>query len=549
MIHGGGVVIASERKCRRCLFAPSSRIERALAVILTDRRRFLFVLCATAAWVALPSGRWALSADGDKPVRRNVLFIAVDDLRPELGCYGQSHIKSPNIDRLAEQGTVFLRAYCQQAVCGPSRTSLLTGLRPDTTRVWGNRTHFREHVPNAVTLPQHFKNHDYHTQGMGKIFHRSFPQKAYTYYSSTRDTRDLQSWSVPSWFGGPRYYYTPEGIAAAKKDFERISGKTGAALDEWMNYFARGPATEAPEVPDEVPYDGQLASRALQTLRELKEKGRPFFLAVGFLKPHLPFVAPKKYWDLYDPKQIRLAENPFRPKGAPALAMTNFGELRYYSDIAPRGPVTDDQARRLIHGYYACVSYIDVQVGRVLDELDRLGMRDRTIVCLWGDHGWHLGDHGLWCKHTNFENATRAPLIFSAPAAKARGCRTKALAEFVDIYPTLAELAGLPIPETLEGKSLAPLLDDPNRPGKEAALSQYPRANAMGYSIRTDRYRFTLWRSRNAARKTLAEELYDHESDPQESTNLTALPEHAALVTRLRAELNRHWDPKPSSEE
>lgn len=222
--------------------------------------------------------------------------------------------------------------------------------------------------------------------------------------------------------------------------------------------------------------------------------------------------------------------------------MTNFGELRYYSDIARQGPVTEDQARRLMHGYYACVSYIDAQVGRVLGELDRLGMRDRTIVCLWGDHGWHLGDHGLWCKHTNFENATRAPLIFSAPEAKARGCKTKALSEFVDIYPTLAELAGLPIPEALEGTSLAPLLDDPNRPGKEAALSQYPRAKAMGYSMRTDRYRYTVWRSRDTAKRILAEELYDHESDPHENVNLAALPEHAALVKRLRAEFEQHWD-------
>jgi arylsulfatase A-like enzyme len=416
-------------------------------------------------------------------------------------------------------------------------------LRPDTTGVWGNRTHFRERVPDAVTLPEHFKNHGYHTQGMGKVFHRSFPPKAYTYYS-TRDTRDPQSWSVPSWFGGPRYYYTPEGVAAARKDFARISGKEGAALDEWVDYFTRGPATEAPDVPDDLPYDGQLAGRAVRALGELAERGRPFFLAVGFIKPHLPFVAPKKYWEMYDPRRIELADNPSRPQGAPAVAMHNFGELRYYSDVPKQGPLSDPQARRLIHGYYACVSYVDAQIGRVLDELERQGLRDHTIVCLWGDHGWHLGDHGLWCKHTNFENATRAPLIVSAPGAEAPGRKTDALVEFVDVYPTLADLAGLPVPETLEGTSRAALLDDPDAPGAEAALSQYPRGGAMGRSMRTDRYRFTLWQERRGSQRTVAVELYDHRNDPDENENLAVRPEHAARVDRLRAELERHWGEK-----
>ena len=487
-------------------------------------------------------------ADANQSSRPNVLFIAVDDLRPELGCYGQRHVKSPRIDGLAKRGTVFLRAYCQQAVCGPSRASLLTGLRPDTTSVWGNRTHFRQKAPDAVTLPEHFKNHGYHTQGLGKIFHRSFPQKAYTYYSP-RDTRDPQSWSVPSWFGGPRYYYTPEGIAAARKDFQRISGKSDAAPDEWIDYFCRGPATEAPEVPDDVPYDGQLAAHAVHALRGLQQKDQPFFLAVGFIKPHLPFVAPKKYWDLYDPNEIELADNPFKPKGAPALAMHGFGELRYYSDVVKKGPVGDEEARRLIHGYHACVSYIDAQIGRVLDELDRLGLRDRTIICLWGDHGWHLGDHGLWCKHTNFENATRAPLIVCAPGAKAPGHRTEALVEFVDIYPTLAQLAGLPLPEGLDGASFAPLLDNPDQPGKTAALSQFPRGAAMGRSMRTDRYRFTRWENRRGTKEPLAVELYDHQNDPEENDNLAVQPEHAALVESLGAELDRHWREMHRSEQ
>ena len=525
----------NQRSCRQDsqVVSPTLAKPRQFVCIMV----WSIVACGGSPLLSAPR---AMPTDADQPARPNVLFIAVDDLRPELGCYGRNHIKSPHIDRLAERGTVFLRAYCQQAVCGPSRTSLLTGLRPDTTCVWGNRTHFRQRVPDAVTLPQHFKNHGYHTQGMGKLFHGSFPRKASTYYGG-RDMHDPQSWSVPSWFGGPRYYYTPEGIAAARKDFERISGKSDEALDEWVDYFTRGLATEAPEIPDDLPYDGQLAGHAVQTLQNLHHKDQPFFLAVGFIKPHLPFVAPKKYWGLYAPEQIELAGNPFRPKGAPALAMHSFGELRYYSDIPGQGPVSDEKARRLIHGYYACVSYIDAQIGRLLDELDSLGLRDRTIVCLWGDHGWHLGDHGLWCKHSNFENATRAPLIVCAPGAKAPGRKTEALVEFVDIYPTLAQLAGLPLPDALEGASFAPLLDDPSRPGKRAALSQYPRGTAMGRSMRTDRYRFTLWQDRRADKRTLAMELYDHQDDPEEDDNLAVQPEHAALLKRLSAELEQHW--------
>ena len=517
------------------------RIGGETMLSLSVKRLAVSLLWPAMALLAFLLARPALAADAGRPSRPNVLFIAVDDLRPELGCYGCAQIKSPNIDRLAERGTVFLRAYCQQAVCGPSRTSLLTGLRPDTTTVWGNAKHFREKVPDAVTLPAYFKKNRYHTQGMGKIFHGAFPRSAMAYYKSV-DMHDPEAWSVPSWFGPPRYYFTPEGIAAARQDFAKISGKSGAALDEWVNYFCRGPATEAPEIADIVPYDGQLASQAVTTLRELRLQGRPFFLAVGFIRPHLPFIAPKKYWDLYDPKQIKLADNPLRPKGAPDLAMHNFGELRYYSDITKRGPVEDEKARKLIHGYYACVSYIDAQIGRVLDEVDRLGFRKNTIVCLWGDHGWHLGDHGLWCKHSNFETATRVPLIVCAPGSKAPGSKTKALVEFVDIYPSLADLAGLPAPKGLEGTSFAPLLDDPNLPGKRAALSQYPRKRAMGRSMRTDRYRFTLWQSQGKTPKTLAVELYDHQSDPQENENLAIQPEHAELVKTLTAELQKCWD-------
>ena len=498
-----------------------------------DRRGFIATL---AGWLGAGLGlRDALAAEpaagGERPL--NVLFIAVDDLRPELGCYGSSHIRSPNIDALARRGTAFSRAYCQQAVCSPSRTSLLTGLRPDSTRVYDLRTHFRKHVPDVATLPQHFKTHGYHTQAFGKIFHGAF-QTAYV--GAKLD--DPPSWSVPTWRGGPRYYFTPEGVAVARQVFARTARKSGKAVDDWVNHFVRGLATEAPDVPDNTLYDGQVADGAIAALRELKDK--PFFLAAGFLKPHLPFIAPRKYWDLYDRKAIRLADNPFAPKGAPGIALTNWGELRYYHDAPKKGPVSDALARKLIHGYYACVSFVDAQIGRLLDELDRLGLRDRTLVVLWGDHGWKLGEHGMWCKHTNFETDARAPLILSAPGARAAGKPCNALVEFVDIYPTLCELAGLPLPAHLEGTSLAPLLHDPGLIWKTAAFSQYPRGRVMGTSMRTDRWRYTEWADRRA-KKIVARELYDHKGDPAENANVAARPENAGTVERLSAMLEAGW--------
>ncbi len=489
------------------------------------RRRFLSVAAASACL--------ARGAGGGQPPRRrlNVLFIAVDDLRPELGCYGHPSVKSPHIDRLAARGMVFRRAYCQQAVCSPSRTSLLTGLRPDSTHVYDLRTHFRKFVPDVVALPQHFKARGYHTQAFGKIYHGAF---ATAYVGAKLD--DPPSWSEPTWRGSPRYYFTPEGERIARQVFARTS--KGKPVDEWTEHFVRGLATEAPDVPDATLYDGQVTDRCIAAMRRLKD--RPFFLAPGYLKPHLPFIAPKRYWDLYDPKDIQLADNAFAPKGAPSMALTNWGELRYYHDIPAKGPVPDVLARKLRHGYLACVSFIDAQVGRLLDELDRLGLADRTIVCLWGDHGWKLGEHGMWCKHTNFELDARAPLIIAAPGMKAAGKPTDALTEFVDIYPTLAELAGLPLPKHLEGTSAVPLLHDADRPWKTAAFSQYPRGQVMGTTMRTDRWRYTEWRHRKT-RKVVARELYDHRGDGHENVNLADRSEHAAEVRRLAAMLEAGW--------
>jgi len=484
-------------------------------------RRCYLVLLSLAAILAPATSRAShAAAKAPKPV--NVLFIAVDDLRPELGCYGNQRVKSPNIDRLARRGVVFNRAYCQQAVCSPSRTSLLTGLRPDSTKVYDLETHFRDTVPDVVTLPQHFKNHGYHAVGMGKIFHGGL--------------NDDLSWSEP-WRRPPGSGYQLEEnralirrkLAEAKK--RGLKGKR-------LSRAARGPATEMADVPDNAYPDGACADMAIETLRRVKDK--PFFLAAGFLKPHLPFNAPKKYWDLYKREEIRLADNPFAPKGAPPFALTSFGELRNYDDMPQTGPVSDDDARRLIHGYLACVSYTDAQIGRILDELDRLGLADKTAIVLWGDHGWKLGEHGSWCKHTNFELDARVPMIFAAPGVAGAGKSTNALAEFVDIYPTLCDLAGLPLPGHLEGTSLAPVLDDVEKSVKTAAFGQYPRSHdrrsLMGYSMRTDRWRYIEWIDRKS-RDVVARELYDHQNDPAENENVADKKENESLVERLSRQL------------
>jgi iduronate 2-sulfatase len=462
--------------------------------------------------------------------RPNVLFIAVDDLRPELGCYGAEHIHSPHIDELAATGTTFLRAYCQQAVCSPSRTSLMTGLRPDSTKVYDLNTHFRDKVPDVVTLGQHFKQHGYYAVSMGKIYHGGFD--------------DRPTWSEPARRpqGGSGYVTEHnQQIIAERRRAARQKGLQGRAL----NRAARGEAWEAGDVQDEAYTDGAVAKLGVETLRELAGREEPFFLAVGFVKPHLPFNAPQTYWDLYDPAKIQLAPNPFPPQGVTEYTLTSFGEIRVYSGMPAMGPISDEQARQLKHAYYACVSFTDANVGKLLGELDRLGLRDETIVILWGDHGWKLGEHASWCKHTNMENDANAPLIIRAPEQKAPGGKTRALVEFVDIYPTLCELAGLPQPPHLEGTSAAALLDDPDLPGEPAAFSQYPRGNVMGYSMRTDRYRFTSWKNRRTGH-VQAVELYDHQTDPQENVNIAGMPEHAELVQMLQRQLDESWPPSRS---
>ena len=456
--------------------------------------------------VRLPQGNWTgtlllmppkpkaapkKQAAADKPL--NVLFIACDDLRVELGCYGDTIVKSPNLDRLAARGTMFNHAYCQQALCNPSRASIMTGLRPDTLGIWDLPTHFREVRPEVVTLPELFKQNGYFTQNIGKVFH-NWRQETHG---------DPQSWCVPAMMHFATHY----------SDNAVVDGELPPNLVTTVK-------TECRDVPDEAYFDGRIAAEAVMALREIKD--RPFFLAVGFWKPHLPFNAPKKYWDLYDPDDISLPANPDRPENAPEIAFHDGREL-----LGKKGePLTDDEVRELRRGYYAATSYLDAQVGKVLDELDRLELTDRTIVVFWSDHGFHLGEHDLWCKTSNFELDARVPMIIATPRPKHPGATADGLVELLDIYPTVADLCDLAPPADLEGVSLLSMLEDPTATVKTAAYTQHPRPayykgipEAMGCSSRTANRRYTEWRDYKTG-KVVARELYDHQCDPRETKNL-----------------------------
>ena len=451
----------------------------------------------------------------------NVLFIVVDDLRPQLGCYGVDSVHSPHIDELAAQGTVFDRAYCQQSVCAPSRASVLTGCRPDTTGIFDLQTPVRSVMPDVVTLPKHFKNHGYTTRSIGKIYHHR------------KD--DLEGWSdepyqsTGDWKG--RGYLTDEAIETIARTDQRMieTGSTRRGL---------GPAFESADVSDDAYHDGKDADAAIQALRDLKD--RSFFLAVGFHKPHLPFNAPTKYWDLYDPEALPRPASTVAPDGATPFSLTNFGELRGYTNVPNDGPITEDLARTLVHGYCACVSYMDAQVGRVLAELKRLDLDRNTVVMFWGDHGWKLGEHGSWCKHTNFEIDTRAPMILKTPG-RGEGAHATGLTEFVDMYPTLCDLCDLPIPDHCEGQSLVPLVEDPGRTWKQAAISQYPRGDVMGYTVRTDSYRYTEWQDRNTG-EVRDRELYDHRHSHDETANVARHTDETKTVDGLSVLLASGWE-------
>ena len=483
-----------------------------------------------------------------KTKRPNILFIAVDDLRPELGCYGETYVISPNIDRIAQSGIVFNQAFCQSAVCNPSRASLLTGLRPDSIRVWDLRTDFRDIVPDVVTLPQYFKNNGYHTAAIGKIYHNTIP--------------DPLSWSESKLhitgypFDPDAVYRDPEIIEELEKRKKEITaaGNASRHIDRLGEWYLKATATECVDLPDEAYYDGAQTDLALRKLDSLASGEKPFFFAIGYYRPHLPFNAPKKYWDMYDRSKVPLAENDYMPENAPLMAINNLRELRGYSDFRhvlhpAEGKLSEAEARLLKHGYLASVTYIDAQIGKLLDGLDRMGLMGNTIIVLWGDHGWKLGEHNSWCKMTNYEIDTRVPLIISAPALKSKHILCNGMVEFVDIYPTLCDLAGLQIPDRLEGISMVPLMQSPELPWKKAVFSQFLREGIwmapdgipyMGYSIRTERYRYVKWVNWMTG-KPVAEELYDHALDPDENFNLAVQPEYRILLNDMSDRMAAGW--------
>lgn len=483
--------------------------------------------------LSLPLLVAALAAGAPAAVeaRPNVLLICVDDLKPLLGCYGNLQVKTPNIDRLAASGLVFDRAYCNLASCAPSRISLVTGMRPSTLGIYDLRTVFRTVLPDAVTLPQYFKQHGWRTESVGKVMHDKF------------DHEDGGSWSAPHW-------YPPGGLAKyvyGQEDNRRNQLAAAAASPA----RGRGLAVESPDVPDTTYADGLIAEEAIRRLRSARAvPDTPFFFAVGFIKPHLPFCVPRKYWDKYERASFALPRVQQPPRGVEPYTLTG-GEIASYTDIPAERPLPEAKQRELIHGYHAAVSYMDAQVGKVLDELDRLDLARSTIVVLWGDHGWHLGDHGFWGKATNFEEAARIPLMVRLPGGQRASARTEALVETVDLFPTLLELAGLGspvVPQPLEGRSFAAVLRDPAAATRDAAFHSFARtppgrAQRIGHAVRTARYRLVEWREPGAASETAHFELYDYADDPAETENLAA--RRPEIVAQLRARLAAEPAPRP----
>ena len=431
----------------------------------------------------------------------NILFIAVDDLRPELKCFGASQIKAPNLDKLAAESLVFNRAYCNVPTCGASRASLLSGARPTRHRFISYDTRKDEQVPEVTSLPMQFKNNGYTTISNGKVYHHA--------------DDDTTAWHE---------IWRPKGNGL---DYQ---------LEKNINLVQEGNrslAYESANVNDEAYFDGKIANKGIDDLRKLKDNKQPFFLALGFKKPHLPFNAPTKYWDMYKREEIALPESYVQPKSTPKEAFHKYGELRNYSGIPKQGHLDDELARELIHGYYACVSYVDAQIGKVLDELERLGLAENTIVVLWGDHGWNLGEHMLWCKHCTFESSLNAPLIVKVPG-RTKGTNTNAITEYIDIYPSLCDLAGIEKPTHLEGESFVPIIENGKR-DKNYAVSKFKDAVTL---IKGDLF-YTEWTDDKG--KAYARMLFDHSTDPLELDNLADKEECKNIVAQLSVELRQKW--------
>lgn len=483
----------------------------------------------------------------------NILFISIDDLRPDLGVYGNVDIITPNIDQFADEGVTFLRTYSQAAVCAPSRASLMTGLRPDSTRVWHLGDKFRKINPATVTMPQYFKKFGYHTVSIGKIFHNYMPD------SVSWDEPDLRParYSAPEmWYRDGETFYVSDSISKlqAIRREEIIAKRPNAYADGWNT----GPAYEMADVHDTVYYDGAQTELAIRTIRRLKDQNEPFYLGLGYFRPHLPFTAPKKYWDLYNRDSIKLATNPYVPKNSEVFTMNSMYELRHYDGFNHIGHPTsgytipDDTARILKQGYYASVSYVDAQIGKLLTSLEDMGLAENTIVIIWGDHGWKLGEHNSWGKMTNYNIDTHVPLIIKAPGVGQQGVKTERLTELVDIFPTLADLAGIEVADYFQGTSMRLLMENPDREWKPAVFSQFHRrpkvtpdgGRYMGYSVTTDRYHLVEWHiwddKKGEAGEIIDYELYDLTEDPDENVNIYDSAD-SELVNSLTNQLELGW--------
>ena len=465
-------------------------------------------------------------AANDRP---NVLLILVDDLKPSFGAYGDKWVHSPNLDRLAARGMRFDMAYCNQAVCAPSRNNLLVGSRSTSIGVYSLGQHFRSAVPDAITMPQHFKQNGYHSAGIGKVFHIGHG-----------NINDVHSWSVPFHPDKVIDYVLPESTGG------KLTREEALFSNKPKDGLPMGAAWENADVDDGAYADGRIAAEGIRRLQSYKQSAEPFFLALGFTKPHLPFCAPRKYWDLYDRPKLPMAEYTLPPKDAPTYAGKTIGELNQYKPVPQNPPLSEELQRTLIHGYYASLSYMDSQVGRVLDEVDRLGLDKNTIIVLWGDHGYHLGDHGTWTKHTNYEQANRIPIVISAPGVTTAGSHSNALIETVDLFPTIAELAGLPAPtgpQPIDGDSFVPILRGENSAIGEYAYHCYPKGGRLGRAIRTNRHRLVEWLP-IGSQDHPEYELYDYQVDPQEKRNLAS--DQPRIVKQLSEILARHPAPKTS---
>lgn len=477
----------------------------------------------------------AQQSNHEKP--KNILMILVDDLKPNLGCYGDKIAISPNIDKLAKEGVRFSMAYCNQAVSVASRYNLLTGVRSTTSGLYNFGLEFRKTYPDAVTLPQFFMNEGYHTEAIGKVFHVGHG-----------NTDDNASWSIPHHAEKIVEYLLPESTGRKLTREEAFFENTRMHVSNLPpnGELPRGAAWESPDVLDEAYGDGRIATHAINRLRELnKNTDQPFFMALGFAKPHLPFCAPKKYWDMYNPDELPMPEYEKDPENAPRMAIKRGGEIDQFKPI-PAGEYVfpDSLTRNLIHGYYASMSYMDAQLGRVVDELKRLDMFKNTIIVLWGDHGWHLGDQGYWTKHTNYEQANIIPLIIVAPGVGEPGSSTDQLTETVDIYPTLTALAGLGEPvvsQPIDGISLVPVLEDPKKRIRDHAYHAYPHGEYIGRAIRTERYRLVEWKNWDDE-FDLVYELYDYYADPLETSNIANL--QPKIVEHLKKILAKHPEAK-----